>query len=74
MYDYFYGEMPIDSSYLKWFDLKKVTPNGIVLIIPNIYSDSKIKPYVHHEKMFEEFSEYHAWCDRVINNISILII
>ncbi|HHX16286.1 MAG TPA: nucleoside kinase [Mollicutes bacterium] len=73
MYDYFYGEMPIDSSYLKWFDLKKVTPNGIVLIIPNIYSDSKIKPYVHHEKMFEEFSEYHAWCDRVnVNNISDL--
>ena len=73
MYDYFHGDMPINTSYLKWFDLVKVTSNGLVLMLPNIYTDCKIKPYVHHEKLFEEFSAYNEWSNRInINNISDL--
>ena len=73
MYDYLFGEMPIDTSYMKWYELHRVNGKGIVLMLPNIYSDSQIAPYKHHEKLFAEFTHYHEWCYRVnINNISDL--
>ncbi len=70
LYDYFYGEMPINTSYLKWFELTKVTPNGIVIRMPNIYLDCEITPYIHHEKLFEEFKKNHDWSKLVkLDNI-----
>jgi uridine kinase len=70
MYDYLYGEMPIDTSYFKWFKLNRVTPVGIVLMFPNLYMECEIAPYKHHEKLFEEFRNYHEWCNRVeLDNI-----
>lgn len=73
MYDYLYGEMPIDTSYLNWFKLTKVSSNGIVLRFPNIYLNCDIVPYKHHDKLFEEFKKYHDWCKRVnLDNISDL--
>lgn len=67
-YDYLYGEMPYDTSYLKWFALTKVTDNGIVLRYPNIYLGCEVAPYVHHERLFEEFKKHHKWCE--LNNLS----
>lgn len=73
MYDYLYGEMPIDTSYLSFCKLTKVTSKGIVLRFPNLYLNCDIAPYKHHEKLFEEFNKYHEWCNRVnLNNISDL--
>ena len=73
MYDYMYGEMPVNTSHLSFFKLTKVTPKGIVLMFPNIYENGEIMPYKHHNKLFEEFSEYHKWCKRVnLKNISDL--
>ena len=73
LYDYLYGEMPIDTSYFNWFALTKVTSTGIVLRFPNIYLNCEILPYKHHEKLFEEFNKYHEWCNRVaLDNISDL--
>lgn len=73
MYDYFYGEMPINTSYLTYFELTGVTSNGIVLRFPNIYLDCAIVPYKHHEKLFEEFKTYHDWINRInLNNVSDL--
>jgi uridine kinase len=62
--------MPINTSYLKWFELTKVTPNGIVIRMPNIYLDCEITPYIHHEKLFEEFKKNHDWSKLVkLDNI-----
>jgi uridine kinase len=70
LYDYLYGEMPVDTSYLKNFKLYKVTSYGIVLMIPNVYADGKIMEYKHHEKLFLEFAKYHDWANRVnLDNI-----
>ena len=63
LYDYFYGEMPINTSYLKWFSLTKVNSHGIILTFPNIYFNSQIIPYVHHEKIFLEFKRKHEWSE-----------
>lgn len=72
-YDYLYGEMPIDTSYLKWFGLTRVTDRGVVLRFPNIYLDCEVVPYKHHEKLFGEFKKYLDWCKRVnLRNISDL--
>ena len=63
LYDYFYGEMPINTSYLKWFSLTKVNSHGIILTFPNIYFNSQIIPYIHHEKIFLEFKRKHEWSE-----------
>ncbi len=73
MYDYFYGEMPIDTSVLKWFDLTKTNSNGIVLSFPNVYVDCQIKDYVHHKMLFDEFINYHHWIEKInLSNVSDL--
>ncbi|MDD3048881.1 MAG: nucleoside kinase [Bacilli bacterium] len=73
MYDYFYGEMPINSSPLKYFKLTKVGSNGIVLRFPNIYSNGEIEDYISHEKLFGEFRNYHKWCNTIkTNNVADL--
>jgi uridine kinase len=73
IYEYMYGEMPIDTSYLKYFKLVKVSSNGIVLMYPNIYTSARIGEYKHHEQLFMEFENYHDWCGRVnLSNISDL--
>ncbi|MGI6329286.1 MAG: nucleoside kinase [Bacilli bacterium] len=65
MYDYFYGEMPIDSSYLDNFKLTLVEPKGIVLRYPNLFIKNKIADYVPREKLFTEFRDYHCWCRKI---------
>lgn len=61
LYDYFYGYMPPDTSYLKYFKLTKIAPRGIILCFPTTFSPSIIKPYIHHRQMFEVFREYASW-------------
>lgn len=65
LYDYFYGEMPIDTSYLDHFKLTYVAPNGIVVRYPNLYLNSKIVPYVERRLLFQEFRKYHEWCETI---------
>lgn len=73
VYDYLYGELPIDTSYFKWFALTKVGRNGIVVRFPNIYLNCEIADYKHHDMLFGEFRKHSDWCDRVdLNNISDL--
>lgn len=65
MYNYFFGDMPIDSSYLHSFALTYIKPNGIVIRYPNIYLGCKIADYVEHRMLFDEFKKYHQWCERI---------
>lgn len=61
MYNFFFSCMPVSLSVLKKFDVKYLNSTGLVLLFPTVYSDNKIKEYVHHPKIFEVFSDYHDW-------------
>ncbi len=86
LYDYFFGEMPLSTSYIKMFELTYIAPCGIVLRFPTIYSLDSIPKYVHHQKLFDVFREYDEWCkiigvdnvvdlnNKIINNHSTDII
>ncbi len=73
LYNYFFGDMPIDTSYCNRFKLTYVKPNGIVLRYPNMFLDCKIVDYVERNKLFEEFRRYHKWCNTLnVNNTADL--
>lgn len=71
MYDYFFSYLPISTGYLKDFKLTYIDSYSFVLRYPNIYSNSKIPTYKHHEKLFNEFKTYDEWCKKLeIENVS----
>lgn len=61
LYDYFYSQMPTETSMIEKFELTYVEDNGFVLRFPTIYSPDKITPYVHHPNMFGVFNECREW-------------
>lgn len=61
-YDYFYSLMPSSTGVLKYFNLHFLNKNGFVLLFPTIYND-EIKPYEHHQMLFETYSEYNKWAN-----------
>ncbi len=61
-YDYFFTLMPTGTGVLKDFDLHWLSNRGFVLLFPTIYTEG-IKPYAHHPKLFEVFSEYNKWAE-----------
>ena len=61
MMDYFYGVMPINSSYIKYFDITYLDNKSIVLLLPNIYLDGNIKPYTHNIKVLDSFRNFSLW-------------
>jgi len=70
IYDYFLGEMPLSTGYVKNFELTYIGSNGIVLRFPTIYSLDEIPLYVHHQKLFDVFREYDEWGRIIgINNV-----
>lgn len=65
VFDYMYGEMVINTSYIKEFNLEYMDNNKFVLMLPFRFNDNKIEEYVHHEKMFNEIIEYLDWSNRI---------
>ncbi len=70
VYNYFVGNLPHDSSILKYFDLTLLPEKGIILRFPSIYDNGKITKYTHHEQFFNNVSEYLEWA-KVLNISSI---
>ena len=60
MYDYIVGNMPSETSCLNNFKLLLLDDDEMILQFPTVYS-TKIKDYVHHEKLFEVFREAKEW-------------
>lgn len=72
MYNYVIGELPYDTSVLKYFDLT-LLEKGIVLRFPFIYDEIEITKYIHHEKFFKCAEEYSEWVKTLnINNVGEL--
>lgn len=66
LYNFFFSNMPITTGVLNSFDLEYLNEYGFVLLFPTVYMQDSIKKYVHHEKIFEVFKEYHSWA-RLMN-------
>ena len=68
-YDYFFSLMPASTGVLKHFDLHFLNKNGFILLFPTIYND-EIKPYEHHEMLFDMINEYSNWANMMkISNV-----
>ena len=65
LYDYFHGEMYPDTSCITSYNLKYLSGNGFVLMIPTIYDDGVAKEYTHHEQFFNSVVDYIKWTNRI---------
>ena len=70
IYNYILGDLPSDSSILKYFDLTLISGKGIILRYPSIYDNGKIVKYTHHEQYFNSIDEYLSWA-KILNISSI---
>ena len=61
LYEYILGDLPYDSSILKYFDLSLIEGKGVVVRFPSIYDNKKIIKYTHHEKYFNSLEDYTNW-------------
>lgn len=66
IYNYIMGDLPNDTSVLKYFDLTLIEGKGIILRLPNIYDNGKMLKYKHHDKYFNNIDEYLNW-GRILN-------
>jgi len=65
IYDYFYGEMPLNVGIYDEFDITLLGSNGMVLRFPTIYAGNEMPDYRHHEKLFDVFKENADWVIRM---------
>ena len=70
VYNYILGNLPHDSSILKYYDLTLLPGKGIILRFPSIYDNGKLIKYTHHEQFFNNVSEYLEWA-KILNISSI---
>ena len=61
LYEYILGDLPYDSSILKYFDLSLIEGKGVVVRFPSIYDNKKIVKYTHHENYFNSLENYTNW-------------
>lgn len=72
-YNYILGDLPNDTSVLKYFDLTLIEDKGIVLRFPSIYDNGRVIKYTHHENYFNSIEEYSNWGNLLnINNLGEL--
>lgn len=73
LYEYILGDLPYDSSILKYFDLSLIEGKGVVVRFPSIYDNKKIIKYTHHENYFNSLENYTNWGSILnINNLGEL--
>lgn len=65
LYDYFHGEMYLDTSCITSYNLKYLSGNGFVIMLPTIYDDGIAKEYVHHEQFFNSVVDYIKWTNSI---------
>ena len=53
--------MPINTKYVKEFDLTYISKDGLVLRFPTIYNSDTIKEYQDHPGMFKAFKDCSDW-------------
>lgn len=69
-YNYVIGNLPHNSSLLKYFDLTLIEGKGIILRYPSMYDNGQIVKYTHHAQFFNNIDEYLEWA-KILNISSI---
>lgn len=69
-YNYVIGNLPHNSSVLKYFDLTLIEDKGIILRFPTMYDNGQVIKYTHHEQFFNSIDEYLDWA-KILNISSI---
>ena len=69
-YSYVIGNLPHNSSILKYFDLTLIDGEGIILRYPSMYDNGQVVKYTHHEQFFNSIDEYLEWA-KILNISSI---
>lgn len=73
MYHYVIGDLPHDSSVLKYFDLTLLEDKGIVVRFPFSFDNAKLSKFVQHDKYVKSLEEYFQWSNLInVNNIGDL--
>ena len=65
MYDYIFGKVCINTSYLDNFKLDYIGNDGLVLMLPFLYDNLKINDYIHHDKFFASVLDYIDWTNKI---------
>ena len=60
-YNYFYSDMPWDTSVLGLFELERVNKNAVLLLYPRQASNGKIPEFHYSDLIYKELSKYDEW-------------
>lgn len=62
-YNYYYTEMPSDTSAINKFELVYLGKNKIVLVYPSSRTDGLVPEYVHYDNIIDTFLEGKNWLE-----------
>lgn len=65
VYDFMFGKLCVNTSYVSNFKLEYIEGNGFVLMLPFIYDNQRVNDYSHHEKFFNSVLDYINWTDKI---------
>jgi len=65
VYDYFYGPLAYRTSTIDDFKLTYLKDNGFVVSYPTTNNPECTLDYVHHEMLFNKFTEYGDWSKKL---------
>ncbi len=75
-YGYFYGKLPIKTSYIKEFDITLLNNNTVILNFPVPRGGFGVPPYKHRPQIINVIDKYEKWLQELdcinvnkINNI-----
>lgn len=63
-FDYYYGYMLPNASYIKYFDLIQYG-EGFMLVLPGKKEPTVVKPFEERRKLYETFQDAHKWCKQI---------
>lgn len=63
-YDYYYGYMLPNASYVKYFDFIHYD-QGFMLILPDKKEPTVVKPFNERAKLYSTFQTAHKWCQQI---------
>ena len=71
-YDYYYGYMLPNASYVKYFDFFQYG-EGFMLVLPTKAEPNSLKPFEDRRKLYETFIGTEKWYNQIgINNVGDL--
>ena len=64
-YGYFYGKLPLSTSYIEKFDFTFIQDNTLVLRFPVPRGDFEVPPYTYRKKIVDIINNYENWGEKL---------